>query len=182
MRIRRDTHADSANSARSNRKRTARSFDHTQSQWQSAGSLSYGSTLRAKSSRMGHLAMHQKVKNIRRDPRVALSLLGYHTTQGMREYVVIYGTARVTEGGAVPLLQRLAPIYLGPGRSIRQPLCGTLRVMSPESRRHTSLGLVRGLNKPLADHESSLAPQRRLFIGAIPSPLDIRADGPISFA
>jgi hypothetical protein len=51
----------------------------------------------------------------RRDPRVALSLLGYHTTQGMREYVVIYGTARVTEGGAVPLLQRLAPIYLGPG-------------------------------------------------------------------
>ena len=64
---------------------------------------------------MGHLAMHQKVKNIRRDPRVALSLLGYHTTQGMREYVVIYGTARVTEGGAVPLLQRLAPLYLGPG-------------------------------------------------------------------
>ena len=33
----------------------------------------------------------------------------------------IYGTARLTEGGAVPLLQRLAPIYLGPGRSIRQP-------------------------------------------------------------
>ena len=64
---------------------------------------------------MGHLAMHQKVKNIRRDPRVALSLLGYNTTQGMREYVVIYGTARVTEGGAVPLLQRLAPLYLGPG-------------------------------------------------------------------
>jgi PPOX class probable F420-dependent enzyme len=57
---------------------------------------------------MGHLAMHQKVKNIRRDPRVALSLLGDKTTQGMREYVVIYGNARVTEGAAVPLLQRLA--------------------------------------------------------------------------
>jgi PPOX class probable F420-dependent enzyme len=64
---------------------------------------------------MGHLAMHQKVKNIRRDPRVALSFLGYNTTQGMREYVVVYGNARATEGGAVPLLQRLAPIYLGPG-------------------------------------------------------------------
>ena len=65
---------------------------------------------------MAHLAMHQKVKNIRRDPRVALSLLGDKTNaQGMREYVVIYGTARVTEGGAVPLLQRLAPLYLGPG-------------------------------------------------------------------
>ena len=58
---------------------------------------------------MAHLAIHQKVKNIRRDPRVALN-----TTQGMREYVVIYGNARVTEGAAVPLLQRLAPIYLGP--------------------------------------------------------------------
>jgi PPOX class probable F420-dependent enzyme len=64
---------------------------------------------------MGHLAMHQKVKNIRRDPRVALSLLGDKTNaQGLREYVVIYGNARVTEGAAVPLLQRLAPIYLGP--------------------------------------------------------------------
>ena len=67
---------------------------------------------------MGHLAMHQKVKNIRRDPRVALSLLGYNTTQGMREYVVIYGTARVTEGGAVPVLQRLAPLYLGAGGGV----------------------------------------------------------------
>ena len=64
---------------------------------------------------MGHLALHQKVKNIRRDPRVALSLLSDKTNaQGMREYVVIYGNARVTEGRAVPLLQRLAPIYLGP--------------------------------------------------------------------
>ena len=64
---------------------------------------------------IGHLAMHQKVKNIRRDSRVALSLLGEKTTaQGLREYVVIYGNARVTEGAAVPLLQRLAPTYLGP--------------------------------------------------------------------
>src|SRR5467141_4421622 len=64
---------------------------------------------------MGHLAMHQKVKNIRRDPRVALSLLGDRTNaQGLREYVVIYGNARVTEGGAADLLQRLARIYLGP--------------------------------------------------------------------
>src|SRR5580700_7163516 len=37
---------------------------------------------------IGHLAMHQKVKNIRRDPRVALSLLGDKTNaQGLREYV-----------------------------------------------------------------------------------------------
>jgi PPOX class probable F420-dependent enzyme len=64
---------------------------------------------------IGHLAVHQKVKSIRRDPRVALSLLGDKTNaQGLREYVVIHGNARVTEGGAVELLQRLAPIYLGP--------------------------------------------------------------------
>jgi PPOX class probable F420-dependent enzyme len=64
---------------------------------------------------IGHLAVHQKVKNIRRDPRVALSLLGDKTNpQGLWEYLVVYGNARVTEGGAVDLLQRLAPIYLGP--------------------------------------------------------------------
>jgi PPOX class probable F420-dependent enzyme len=65
---------------------------------------------------IGHLAMHQKVKNIRRDARVALSFLSDTTNaMGMREYVVAYGSARVTEGGAVNLLQRLAPIYLGAG-------------------------------------------------------------------
>ena len=64
---------------------------------------------------IGHLAVHQKVKNIRRDARVALSILSDKTNaQGMREYVFAYGKARVTEGGAVPLLQRLAKIYLGP--------------------------------------------------------------------
>jgi PPOX class probable F420-dependent enzyme len=64
---------------------------------------------------MGHLATHQKVKNIRRDPRVALSLLSDNTNaQGLREYLVVYGNARVTEGGAVELLQCLGPIYLGP--------------------------------------------------------------------
>jgi len=70
----------------------------------------------------GHLAVHQKVKNIRRDARVALSLLSDRTNaMGMREYVVVYGNARVTEGGAVKLLQGLAPIYLGPGADYPPP-------------------------------------------------------------
>jgi hypothetical protein len=30
------------------------------------------------------------------------------------EYLVVYGTARVTEGGAAEVLQRLAHTYLGP--------------------------------------------------------------------
>ncbi len=71
---------------------------------------------------MAHLAMHQKVKNVRRDPRVAMSLLDDKTnSMGMRQYVVAYGNARITEGSAVALLQRLAPIYLGPGAEYPPP-------------------------------------------------------------
>jgi hypothetical protein len=33
---------------------------------------------------------------------------------GLKEYLVIHGTARITEGGAPELLQRLAHVYLGP--------------------------------------------------------------------
>jgi len=62
-----------------------------------------------------HLHFHHKIKNIRRDPRVAVSLLGPSKNAiGLQEYLVVYGEARVTEGGAVPLLQRLARIYMGP--------------------------------------------------------------------
>jgi len=64
---------------------------------------------------IGHLDLHQKIENMRRDARVALSLLGPGKNAiGLQEYLVIYGEARVTEGDAVPLLQRLAHIYLGP--------------------------------------------------------------------
>jgi PPOX class probable F420-dependent enzyme len=64
---------------------------------------------------VGHMAAHKKVRNVQRDPRVALSLLGDKTNaHGLREYVVIYGNAPVTEGGAADPLRRLARIYLGP--------------------------------------------------------------------
>jgi PPOX class probable F420-dependent enzyme len=69
-----------------------------------------------------HLALHQKIRNIRRDPRVVLSFLSDKTNaQGLREYAVVYGNARVTEGGAVELLHRLAPLYLGPGADFPPP-------------------------------------------------------------
>ena len=65
---------------------------------------------------IGHMGVWQKVKNMRRDPRVALSLLGRgKNSRGLQEYLVVYGNARITEGGAAALLQRLAHIYLGPG-------------------------------------------------------------------
>src|SRR5260370_7204225 len=61
-----------------------------------------------------HLPTYQKVKNIRLDPRVALSLLSDTTNaQSLREYLVVYCKARVTEGGAFDLLQRLGRLYLG---------------------------------------------------------------------
>lgn len=64
----------------------------------------------------GHLPENQKVKNIRRDPRVAISV---HTemksAMGLSEYFVVYGQARIQEGGGASLLQKLAETYLGPG-------------------------------------------------------------------
>lgn len=56
-----------------------------------------------------------KLRNIRRDPRVALSIESETTNaSGLREYLVVHGTARIEEGGAAELLQRLAHTYLGP--------------------------------------------------------------------
>jgi PPOX class probable F420-dependent enzyme len=63
-----------------------------------------------------HLGSHQKVKNVRRDERVVLSIATDHQNSGgMTEYLVVYGHARITEGGAPELLQQLAYKYIGPG-------------------------------------------------------------------
>jgi PPOX class probable F420-dependent enzyme len=63
----------------------------------------------------GHLPRNQKVKNVEREPRVAISIEGTGVGEaGLREYLVIRGLARVREGGAAELLQRLAHVYLGP--------------------------------------------------------------------
>lgn len=64
----------------------------------------------------GHLPRHQKVKNIERDPRVVISIeTDTKSAMGLTEYAVIYGRARIQEGGAPELLQRLAEVYIGPG-------------------------------------------------------------------
>jgi PPOX class probable F420-dependent enzyme len=64
----------------------------------------------------GHLDERQKLRNVRRDPRVTLSLeTGGRNPIGLDHYLVVHGRARVTEGGAPELLQRLAGIYIGPG-------------------------------------------------------------------
>jgi PPOX class probable F420-dependent enzyme len=57
----------------------------------------------------------RKLQNMRRDPRVALSFeSGDISPFGLAEYLVVYGRARITEGGAPELLQKLAHRYLGP--------------------------------------------------------------------
>ena len=65
---------------------------------------------------IGTLGDQPKLRNLRRDPRIALS---FHTDErnrfGLNHYLVLRGTARVTEGGAPELLQELAYIYVGPG-------------------------------------------------------------------
>ena len=61
------------------------------------------------------LGARRKLDNIARDPRVALSMEGRETNaMGLREYLVVHGTARIVAGGGPELLQRLALTYLGP--------------------------------------------------------------------
>jgi PPOX class probable F420-dependent enzyme len=63
-----------------------------------------------------HLPRNQKVKNIERDPRVAISLeTTTKSAMGLTEYAVLYGNAHIQEGGAPELLQKLAYTYIGPG-------------------------------------------------------------------
>jgi PPOX class probable F420-dependent enzyme len=63
----------------------------------------------------GHLGDRLKLRNVRRDPRVVLSMAtGVVNEYGLAEYLVVRGDARVTDGDAAALLQRLAHVYLGP--------------------------------------------------------------------
>jgi PPOX class probable F420-dependent enzyme len=63
----------------------------------------------------GHLGTWQKVRNVERDPRVGLSIEAKGTNElGLQEYLVVHGRARIQEGGAPELLQKLARTYIGP--------------------------------------------------------------------
>lgn len=62
-----------------------------------------------------HFNLSQKLKNIQRDARVALSIETGGKTNGLDNYLVINGRARITEGSAPELLNRLAQIYIAPG-------------------------------------------------------------------
>jgi PPOX class probable F420-dependent enzyme len=57
-----------------------------------------------------------KIENMRRDPRVTVSFQAHQNTgHGLHPYAVISGRVRLTEGGALEVMDRLAPAYMGPG-------------------------------------------------------------------
>ncbi len=62
-----------------------------------------------------HLAAHKKVRNVRNDPRVAVTIVSVDGAgKGMRPYLSVTGTARIVEGGAPELLEQLNPILGDP--------------------------------------------------------------------
>ncbi|QOF29098.1 PPOX class F420-dependent oxidoreductase [Mycobacteroides abscessus] len=56
---------------------------------------------------------YKKLRNIRRDPHVALTVLAPSQPGQQREYLAVTGSARVVEGGAPELLSQLAVALLG---------------------------------------------------------------------
>ena len=85
---------------------------------------------------IGHLMGGRKVQNVLRDSRVALTVEADGANPiGMANYLIVYGTARVVEGGAPELLQRLAEVYVGPGvrfPPIDNPPAGHVIVINPD--------------------------------------------------
>ena len=64
---------------------------------------------------VAHLSEHKKVRNVRRDPRVAVTIVAPEgPTAVMRPYLSITGTARIVEGGAPELLVELAQTLAAP--------------------------------------------------------------------
>jgi PPOX class probable F420-dependent enzyme len=59
----------------------------------------------------------RKLANLRRDPRITLSFQANDNVdkEFLHPYLVVSGRATVTPGGAMAVMDRLAPAYLGPG-------------------------------------------------------------------
>jgi PPOX class probable F420-dependent enzyme len=97
-----------------------------------------------------HLPEHRKVRNMRNDSRVALSVeTTTQNTMGLTEYLVVYGTARITEGGAADLLQRLAHTYLGPDAEFPP---GAAAAAPPGFITHISVDRISGVGPWTASH------------------------------
>ena len=60
----------------------------------------------------------RKLRNIHRDPRIVISAHAkQYDGQGLWPYAVVQGRVdRITEGGALAVMDRLAEFYIGPGQ------------------------------------------------------------------
>jgi PPOX class probable F420-dependent enzyme len=62
-----------------------------------------------------HLGEHKKVRNIRQNPHVKLTIIDTGSFgQVVRPYLAVTGTARIVEGGAPQLLAKLASAVANP--------------------------------------------------------------------
>ena len=62
-----------------------------------------------------HLFESKKVRNIKKDSRVAVTFeSNTRSSMGLKEYLVLYGRASIEAGGAPELLKKMARTYLGP--------------------------------------------------------------------
>jgi PPOX class probable F420-dependent enzyme len=68
-----------------------------------------------------HLSEYQKTRNIRRDPRVAVTIVSKDHPGQQTPYLSITGTARIVEGGAPELLTVLAEAMLGSSEHFPPP-------------------------------------------------------------
>jgi PPOX class probable F420-dependent enzyme len=68
-----------------------------------------------------HLQEHQKIRNVRRDPRVAVTIVSTDRSGPQTPYLSIKGTARVEEGGAPELLDEIATTIFGPDTGFPPP-------------------------------------------------------------
>lgn len=71
---------------------------------------------------MAHMAEYLKIRNLRRDPRISLSVGSPERNGiGMQHSLVTRGRATITEGGAAELPQRLVKVYAGPDAEFPLP-------------------------------------------------------------
>ena len=81
-----------------------------------------------------------KIRNLRRDPRVTLSFqANEHSGQGLHPYLVLSGRAVLTEGGSLPLMDRLSEFYIGPGRQF------PMREVPPGAVIHVAVDKIYGV-------------------------------------
>jgi hypothetical protein len=81
-----------------------------------------------------------KIDCLRNDERITISFEAneYHG-EGLHPYLVVEGTARIDEGGALEVMDRLAGAYIGPGAVF------PMREVPPGLVIHVSVGRIYGV-------------------------------------